>query len=120
MTSSRYDVRRGSGDSDYPSPSAVGYENPQRLVECLAPCQHGKNHFHAPLPGFRFLCRLQPVSNGIAVGFIERFKEFLRLPILAQGRQKLLRKSGITWRIVGGRPAAVAFGGIYFSLASRC
>lgn len=87
-------------------------------MKCLAPGQHRKNHFHASLPRFRLLCRLQPIGDRIAIRFVERLKESLRFLISPQRRQKIIGKSCFAWGIIGYCPTSVFLRGI--DLGSAC
>src|SRR5262245_54157875 len=54
------------------------------LMELLTPRQHLDDRPHSLLSGFRLLSGLEPVSYGIQISFVERFKESFRLLVFGK------------------------------------
>jgi hypothetical protein len=70
--------------STSPKRRQAGHSAGLPSMELLSPRQHLDDRLHPLLSGFRLLRGLEPVSYGIQIGFVERFKESLRLLVFSK------------------------------------
>jgi hypothetical protein len=61
------------------------------------------------LPRLRLSSGLQTIDDSVDVRLVEGSEKGLRFLVLVQFREKILRRSSVSRRIVGGAPAASAF-----------
>jgi hypothetical protein len=76
-------------------------------MQLFVPRQHGDELLNALCSGFRLLCGLKAVDDGVGVALVQCFEKCFCFPVLTQLSQKIIRRHGVARRVIGSFPPTV-------------